>query len=513
MINIFKKSADKKLKILFVAAEAAPFASVGGLSSVMYSLPKALSRLGHDVRIFMPRYVFIDDSKNEIKMEKKGLQVPTGSENSDPKHLICNIKRRDENKKDPKSPVTTYFLENMEYFELRTNVYGYNDDTIRWALLSRGVLEFISYWSEWKPDIIVSSDWQTGLVPNYMKTLYKDDPVISKIVSIFSIHNLYFQAMFDHKFVSEMDNDDGKSPIPPIVGDGRMIKINPMRRGIMHADAINTVSPNYAKEILTKEYGELLDDLLRERRSVLTGILNGIDYEVWNPATDAAIAARYDIEHISERMKNKTALQERFGLNEDKNVFLLAIVSRLTKQKGFDLLPSVIDTLLRELPLQLIVVGDGESELMTYFQELAAKHHGRVATHLQFDSVLPHPVFAGADSVLVPSRFEPCGLTQMEAMRMGAIPIVRKTGGLADSVEDYDPSHDRGTGFVFEKFDSMSFLIAVVRAYETFRDKKSWTKMIEHALSKDFSWDASARKYEDFFSQSIARKKSHQLKS
>ncbi len=169
-MNLFKSSSVGKLKILFVAAEAAPFASVGGLASVMYSLPKALSRLGHDARVFMPRYVFIDDSKNEIKMEKRGLQVPTGSENCDSKHLVCNVKRRDENIKDPKSPVTTYFLENQEYFELRTNVYGYSDDTIRWALLSRGVLEFISYWSEWKPDIIVSSDWQTGLVSK----LYED---------------------------------------------------------------------------------------------------------------------------------------------------------------------------------------------------------------------------------------------------------------------------------------------------------------------------------------------------
>ncbi len=339
-----------------------------------------------------------------------------------------------------------------------------------------------------------------------MKTLYKDDPVISKIVSVFSIHNLFFQAMFDHHFVSEMENDDGKSPIPPIVGDGRMIKINPMRRGIMHADAVNTVSPNYAKEILTKDYGELLDDLLRERRNVLTGILNGIDYEVWNPKTDALIAEKYDAEHIEERAKNKTVLQERFGLTEDKNAFVIGIVSRLSKQKGFDLLINVMDTLLRELPIQLVVVGDGESELMTYFQDLALKHKGRVAAHLQFDSILPHVVFAGADSILVPSRFEPCGLTQMEAMRMGGIPIVRKTGGLADSVEDYDPSREAGTGFVFEKFDSMSFLIAVVRAYETFRDKKAWAKMMIRALSKDFSWDASAAKYVKFFTEALARK-------
>jgi starch synthase len=505
LVNFFKKNKGQKLKILFIAAEAAPFASVGGLASVMYSLPKALNRLGHDARVFMPRYVFIDGDKNNLKMEKRELQVPTGSDNTDSKHLICNVKRFDETR-DAESPVTTYFLENQEYFELRTNVYGYNDDTIRWALLSRGALEFISYWSDWKPDIIVSSDWQTGLVPNYMKTLYKDDPVISKIVSVFSIHNLFYQAMYDHHFVSEMDYDHGRSEIPAIVGDPRMIKTNPMCRGIMHADYITTVSPNYAKEILTKDYGELLDDLLRERKSVLTGILNGIDYGVWNPATDPAIAARFDVETLDERAKNKVVLQERFGLKADKDAFVLAIVSRLTKQKGLDLLSNIMDTLLRELPIQLIVLGDGESDLMGYFQDLGAKNPGRVGVHLQYDSVLPHVIYAGADALLMPSRFEPCGLAQMEAMRMGTVPIVRKIGGLADSVADYDPSHNAGTGFVFEKFDSMAFLIAIVRAYENFRDKPLWQAIEKRAMEKDFSWDASAKKYSELFTKIVDKK-------
>ena len=505
-MNLFRKNAGRKLKILFIAAEAAPFASVGGLASVMYSLPKALSRLGHDARVFMPRYVFIDSDKNNLKMEKRGLQVPTGSENNDPKHLICNVKRFDETK-DPKSPVTTYFLENQEYFELRANVYGYNDDTIRWAILSRGALEFISYWSDWKPDLIVSSDWQTGLVPNYMKTLYKDDPVISKITSVFCIHNLFYQAMYDHHFVSEMDYDHGVSAIPPIVGNDKMVKINPMRRGIMYADAITTVSPNYAKEILTKEYGELVDDLLRERRGILSGILNGIDYEVWNPKTDKNIAQEYDAESVDERAKNKAVLQERFGLKVDKDAFVLAIVSRLSKQKGLDLLKDIMDTILRELPIQLVEIGDGESDLMNYFQDLAAKHPGRVSAHLQFDAVLPHVIYAGADALLMPSRFEPCGLTQMEAMRMGAVPIVRKIGGLADSVEDYDPSHSRGTGFVFDKFDQMSFLIAIVRAYENFRDKKIWKTIQISGMEKDFSWDASAKKYIEVFLSALDRRK------
>ena len=504
-MNLFRRSPGRKLKILFIAAEAAPFASVGGLASVMYSLPKALNRLGHDARVFIPRYVFIDNQKNNLIMEKRGLQVPTGSENSDSRHLVCNVKRFDETK-DSKSPVTTYFLENQEYFELRANVYGYNDDIVRWALLSRGALEFISYWSEWKPDIIVSSDWQTGLVPNYMKTLYKDDPVISKITSVFSIHNLFYQAMYDHHFVSEMDYDHGESTIPAIVGDPRLVKINPMRRGIMYADAITTVSQNYAKEILTKEFGELVDDLLRERRGVLSGILNGIDYEVWNPKTDKNISVPYDVEHIEERAKNKVVLQERFGLEVNKNMFVLAIVSRLAKQKGFDLLKDIMDTLLRELPVQLVEIGDGESELMNYFKDLAAEHPGRVAAHLQFDSVLPHVVYAGADALLMPSRFEPCGLAQMEAMRMGTVPIVRKIGGLADSVEDYDPARGRGTGFVFERFDPTSFLITIVRAYENFRDPEAWRALQKRAMQKDFSWDQSAKRYAEVFSAILDKK-------
>lgn len=490
--------SKKGLRVLFVGTEAAPYAKVGGLSSVLYALPRALTALGHDARVMLPRYISVDEHF-ELSMVEEGLRVPTGNTDG-PHELICNIKKRERDLRDPDSPVTAYFLENQEYFEQRANIYGYADDAVRWALLSRGVLEFFRHHRAWQPDIIVSADWQTGFIPNYLKTVYKNDRVLSQITSVFSIHNLFYQGMFDHRFVQEMDYDDGHSPIPGF-DNPRLTKINGMRRGIMYADALTTVSPTYAKEIMTKEYGELLDDLLRERRAVLTGILNGIDYGVWNSSTDPYITYRYTADSLEERLKNKKVLQERFGLPADKSAFLVAIVSRLNKQKGFDLLYPIMGTLLEELPIQLVVVGEGDADFMGFFHDLETRYPKKVAAHLKFDSILPHFAMAGADAILMPSRFEPCGLTQVEAMRMGAVPIVRRTGGLTDTVKDYDPSTETGTGFVFEKFDSSSLMIAFIRAIENFRDARSWRGIQSRGMAKDFSWDQSARRYEEFFTR------------
>jgi starch synthase len=469
------------------------------LGSVMYSLPKALTQLGHDARVMIPRYISIDDEKHHLEKTLEGLEVPTGNKNGVP-HLVCNVKRF--NPKTADDPVITYFLENQEYYELRNNIYGYGDDPVRWALLCRGVLEFLKTDTSWTPDIIVAADWTTGFLPNYSKTVYKDDPVISKITTIFAIHNLYHQGMFDHKFVNEMDYDDGHSPIPAFE-DERLNKVNAMRRGIMCADAITTVSPTYAKEILTKDYGELLEDLLKERRGVLAGILNGIDYEYWNPKTDPYIAHHYNASSLEARAKNKQNLQERFNLPVDKKAFVVSIVSRLTRQKGFDLLQHIADAILQELPMQLIVIGEGDGEFMTFFKELETRYPTKVAAHLKFDIALPHLAYAGSDAVLIPSKFEPSGLTQMEAMRMGSIPIVRKTGGLADSVFDYNPDKQTGTGFVFERFDSSSLMIALIRAFENFRDKKNWHALQKRAMTEDFSWDRSAQEYVQFFERAI----------
>ncbi|RJQ30606.1 glycogen synthase [Candidatus Parcubacteria bacterium] len=492
----------KKTKILFVAPEVAPFAQVGGLGSAIHSLTRALARLNYDVRVMMPRYATIDTSKFPMSSVYEALEVPNNG--SGP--IICNVKVHIPNIDDPTAPVITYFLENQEYYETRANVYGYADDAVRWAILSKGALEFIRFYKEWRPDVVVASDWQTGLIPNYLKTMYGNSKIMSDIATVFSIHNLSYQGMFDHRFVNEMDYDDGHSAVPEI-NNPRLLKINMMRRGIMYADAINTVSPTYAKEITTPDRGELLDSLLQEKRSRLFGILNGIDHMAKNPESDQNIEFKYNAKNLKERAKNKKVLREKFNLPEaSDDIFTIGIVSRLSEQKGIDLLMETLPPLLDNFKFQLVVLGTGDAKYLSFFTELNKKYPN-VATHLSFDSVLPSFVFAGADAVLIPSKFEPCGLTQMEAMRYGAIPIVRKTGGLADSVEDYDPIRQKGTGFVFEKFDNYSLYGAVVRAIEMHKHPKNWQALQRRAMLSDFSWDKSAKEYAKLFKKAIEFKK------
>ncbi len=495
-------------KILFVTPESSPFAKAGGLGEVVFSLSQSLKKQGHDVRLMMPRYAGIDSSKFKLTTVLSGLEVPTdsdGTKDNEPQYLTCNVKKYTSEKENPskeKLPVTTYFLENQEYFEKRSNVYGYTDDAIRWALLSRGTLEFLRICHDWVPDVIITSDWQTSFLVNYLRTVYKSNKRLSSISTIFIIHNLYYQGMFDHRFISQMDFDDGQSLLPPFF-DQRFLKINGMKRGIMYSDMIVTVSPTYAKEITTKDYGELLDDLLKERRTKLYGILNGIDYSDFNPKTDNRLIKNFTESTLDNRIENKLELQNRFGLKKDKNVPVVGIVSRLVEQKGFDLLPAVLEPLLKELVFQLVVVGSGETKYMGYFKDLADRFPQQVAVHLNFDIVLPRLVFGGADMILVPSKFEPCGLTQMEAMHYGAIPIVRRTGGLADSVVDFDGSKNVGNGFSFVDFNSMSLTIVIARAIENYKNSSVWREIQKRAMNANFSWDASAEEYSKIIEEAI----------
>jgi len=511
---IFGKKKTIK-NILFVATEAAPFVKAGGLGEVMYSLPKALKKLGYDARLMIPKYASIDNDKFNMEMEFEKLSVPTGDEsqtNHSPEFLICNVKTYvpEKNEHNGRNPVKTYFLENLEYYEKRSNIYGYNDDAIRWALLCRGVLEFLRA-SSWMPDIIVASDWQTGFLCNYLKTAYHEDEKLKNIATVFVIHNLSYQGMFDHRFISEMDADDGHSPMPSFFSE-RLLKINGMRRGILHSDTISTVSPTYAKEIMTKEYGELLEDLLRERRSRVYGILNGIDYEEFNPQEDKYLQENYNKDKLGARVRNKLELQSRFGLDKDKNKFLISIASRLSGQKGFDLLFPVIDVLLDELNIQLAVLGAGDRSVMEFFKKLEEKYPGKVGVNLSFDTVLPHLIHSGADAILIPSKFEPAGLLQLEAMRYGAVPIVRKTGGLADTVEDFDTQTSEGTGFVFNKYNSYAMMVAIIRAYEIYMQKNIWKILQKNAMKQDFSWAYSAREYARVFeiARSFKRRESEE---
>ena len=499
--RMFKKG--NKLKVLFVASEAAPFAQAGGLGSVVHSLTRALLRLGYDTRIMMPFYGSIDRAVYPTRIVYDKLEVPDGNSEV----IICNVKTlasSDGKNADGNSQTQpqVYFLENQEYYEQRANIYGYADDAARWALFCRGTLEFIRFNKDWRPDVIVACDWQTGLVPNYLKTVYKNNPFLKDIATVFSIHNLSYQGVFDHRFVSEMDYDDGHSPAPEIKNP-RLLKINSMRRGIIYADVINTVSPTYAKEITTSDYGELLDGLLRERRPHLFGILNGIDYETKNPETDPNVEVKYNAKKLDERLKNKALLRHKFNFPETSDdVFLLGLVSRFSEQKGMDLLMEALPPLLDNFNFQFAVVGTGDSKYLSFFTELG-RNYPNVAAHLSFSSVLPSAVFAGADAVIIPSKFEPCGLTQMEAMRYGAVPIVRKTGGLADSVIDYDPISKKGTGFVFEKFNSYSLFGAVVRGMETHKHPKVWQNIQKNVMAADFSWSKSAAEYAKLFLKAV----------
>lgn len=490
---MFKKDP---LKVLFVAAEVAPFASIGGLSQVMYFLPRALKKLGLDVRIFLPKFGSIDEKKYGIKMLHQGLRVPTG-EREGIRELICNIKVWEGGVREP----IVYFLENMEYYEMRANVYGYTDDPIRFALLSRGALEFLKV-SAWQPEVINCNDWHTGYLVDYLKTVYKNEPRLKKIATTFSIHNLTHQGTFDHRFVSELDVDDGRSPIAPFFNE-RLSKQNFMKRGILYADIVNTVSENYAKEILTPEYGEGLDSLLKEVRTKIFGVLNGLDYDNFNPATDKIIKTNYSLKSLGKRQENKLDLQKEFALSLSAQTPILAITGRLTEQKGLDLFLEVLPFLLSEFPLQFIAMGGGDNKYRGFFSELEKKFPRQVGTHLLPNWTLPRKIFAGADIFLAPSKWEPGGITTIEAMHYGCVPVARATGGLADTVIDYDPQNKIGTGFTFNNFNDFSFFGAIVRALETYKDKKAWQGLIKRGMKKDLSWQASAKSYFDLYERAI----------
>ena len=492
-----KKDAITPLKILVVGAEAAPYATVGGFSSVLAYLSRELKSLGHDVRLFIPKFGFIDEEEHKIEMLTEGLRVPTDDENNT--ELMCNIKYTKD-----KYGVTTYFLENKEYYEKRANVYSYVDDPTRFALLSRGTLEFIRT-EEFVPDVIHTNDWHTGLLADYLKTAYKKDPILKDISTVFTIHNLRYQGNFDHKNVSELDYDDGKSTIASFL-DPRLNTQNFMRRGILYNDAVNTVSKTYSREILTPEYGEGLDPLLMELKGKVFGIVNGLDYDEFNPATDNLVEHPFDIDSLEERDKNKACLQREFGLPEDENALLLGFVGRLDYQKGVDLIVNTLRHVFADYNVQFVEVGGGDHSLTKMVKDLKRDFPEKVGIHPLANFTLPRMVFAGSDCILYPSRFEPCGIVQIEAMRYGAIPIVRKVGGLADTVRNFDTLKGTGNGFVFKNFDEYSLFGQIARVYELYKNKKVWRKLQRNAMKSDYSWKHSAREYVKLYERAISFK-------
>jgi len=479
---------DKPLKILLLSSEAVPFAKVGGLADVAGSLPKALRQLGHDARLALPEYGLINEAQFGLTKVLDSLPVPAGSN-----HELASIF------KSTVEGMPAYLVGNDKYFG-REEVYGYDDDGERFVFFCRAIMEMLKK-LDWRPDVIHCNDWHTGIIPNWLKTIYKNDPSFAHTATAFTIHNLAYQGIFGPELLEFAGLADyGLIPHPTDDDLSRVVVL--MARGILFADVINAVSEKYAQEILTPEYGERLHPILAQRQDRLFGILNGLDYEVWNPATDRAITVNYDVDSLDLRVENKLALQREAELSAGSDIPLIGIISRLADQKGFDILAEASDQLM-ELDLQFVLLGTGEERYHRIFANVAGKYQGQAAVFLKFDGALARRIYAGSDAFLMPSRFEPCGLGQLISMRYGSVPIVRSVGGLADTVKDYDPTTGQGNGFAFSDYNEEALLTAVKRAVETYRIKDTWRILMERGMRADFSWQASAKKYVELYHKAL----------
>jgi len=473
--------ANKPLKVLFLAAEAVPFAKVGGLADVAGSLPKAIRALGHDVRLMMPRYGTIRSKQFHLEKIGDPFPVPVGP-GKEQVHLIGGTL----GESDAKVPV--YLIWNDQYFSSRDRVYGFEDDAQRFAVFGRAALAALRL-LKWKPDVIHANDWHTGIVPTWLNANGQTIPFYRDIATLFTIHNLAYQGITGRLILTfaQMEYVEHLSIEQPGT-------VNWMAQGIAHADLVNTVSAQYAREILTPDMGMGLDSLLRERKDRLSGVVNGIDYEQWDPATDPNIPHRFDADGLDRRIANKTALQQQTRLPVRSDVPLIGMVTRLDPVKGMDLMEPVLEWLL-EQEAQFIVLGTGLPQYHESLERIQGRFPNRMRVFLKFDEVLARRIYAGADMFLMPSGVEPCGLGQMIAMRYGCVPVVRATGGLADTVTDYTAKRGRGTGFTFVDFTPEACKDALARALKVYHRKQAWRRTQQRCMSIDFSWSASAKQY------------------
>ncbi len=461
------------MNILFCSSEVVPFAKTGGLADVAGALPKALENKGLKVKVTLPLYKRIKPQKN--------------------KPFPCSILGKD---------IEVFFIENDEYFN-RDGLYGtakgdHPDNLERFSFYARETLELIKA-INFKPDIIHCHDWQAALIPVYLNSIYKDDDFFKDARTVFTIHNLAYQGVFDVKEFDKIGIDKSFFNINGLEFYG---KINLLKGALELSDCLTTVSQTYAQEIQTKEFGCGLEGVLYERRDDLTGIVNGLDYSIWDPAKDNLIFEKYDANNLGAKLANKEKLQKEAGLPVDKNIPLLGMTTRLAEQKGMDLVAKIIDRLMK-LKLQVIILGTGEEYYHKLLQKIAKKFPNKMSLHLKFDEKLAHKIYAASDIFLMPSRYEPCGLGQMISLKYGTVPLVFKTGGLADTVEDFDEKGGSGNGFVFDKYDPDEFLDTVKRAIGTFSIKRLWNPLVGRAFSYDFSWDESAKKYQKLYQRLI----------
>lgn len=467
------------LRILFIASESTPYFKAGGVADVIGALPRALSRLGHDVRVILPRYRTIDPERWGLSTVMAGLATPM-SEGTELVNVLETEQRG----------VRISFIDAPHYFQ-REQLYGYDDDGERFVLFCRAALEYVRA-QDWAPDVLHCHDWHTAIIPNWAKTLYQDDPHFARAATVYTVHNLAYHGIFGYRILEVAGVAEEGFVYPELPEFAEIVDM--MGRGVLYADVVSTVSPRYAREILTPEFGERLDPLLRDREGRLYGILNGIDTEEFDPAGDASLASTFDAFSLERRPRNKEALQERLKLAKEEATPVLAWIGRLSVQKGFDLFREIATPLV-ELGAQLVVMGAGDQRYHQELLELAKRYPERVSAHLTFNDELARTIYAGSDMLLMPSRFEPCGTSQMIAMRYGCVPIVHRTGGLADTVTEFDAATGAGNGFSFERQDAFHFLAAIVRGLEMYKRPEQWRTLMQSAMSADHSWDASAEQY------------------
>ena len=470
------------LRLLLISSEVEPFAKTGGLADVAGALPQALATLGHDVRVLMPKYRGVE-RHGTLRTAVPRVRVPIGDRTTEGALLEGRLGRA----------VPVYFLAHDHYYD-RPALYGtgqgdYLDNCERFIFFCRGALEALRALG-WTPHVIHANDWQSGLVPVYLETLYKDDPALGEVGTLFTIHNLAYQGVFWHFDM-------------PLTGLGWDLftpaglefygKLNFLKGGLVFADVLNTVSKTYAQEIQTAEFGCGLEGVLQYRRADLHGVVNGIDVAAWDPATDRDLTKPYSAEDLAGKAACKQALAQELGIDAD-GAPIIGIVSRLAAQKGLDLVLAALPELV-DAGFALALLGAGEPGLETAFGDSARASRGRVAIRTGFDNALARRIYAGADMFLMPSRYEPCGLGQMIGMRYGTIPIVRRTGGLADTVVEARPARRTGTGFGFAEPTARALLEAATRALAAYREPALWRQLQRNAMAQDFSWPASAREY------------------
>ncbi|WNR42347.1 glycogen synthase GlgA [Paenibacillus roseipurpureus] len=467
------------MKILFAASEAVPFIKTGGLADVIGSLPKELIRQDLDVRVILPKYGDIPAKYREAMTHVTSFEVRLGWRKQ---YLGIEMLVQD--------GVTFYFVDN-EYYYKRPGIYGYGDEAERFGFYCRGVIEALPL-IDFQPDVIHCHDWQVGMIPVLLKAHYQHLPFFHDIKTMMTVHNLKYQGVFSQEVFRDLfglSDDHFSGTALELHGGASFLK-----GGLLYSDQLTTVSQTYAEEIQTPYYGEFLDSLLRHRKDQLTGIVNGIDYEMFDPMTDPHLVVNYR-DSLSKKTQNKLALQERLGLKVDAEIPMIVLVTRLVQQKGLDLIQHVLSEII-SLNIQLVVLGTGDAAYEQMFRNAAALHPTKVSAQIYFDEALAHQFYAASDLFLMPSQFEPCGIGQLIALRYRSVPIVRETGGLKDTVQPYNEFTGEGTGFSFTNYNAHDMLHSIRRAVFFYKnDRESWMKLLHNMKKGDFSWRKSAQDY------------------